>query len=101
MFQQSTCFILLDLESKTPVFAKYDDKVAYLPVFETRKSAETAAINLRVTKGRETVKGGGEYIIAKFSWSDFRKWYDDHEAMGIMLFVYPMAPHDYGVPSCR
>ena len=89
-------FVLLDVSTSMPVLVKYDNSVVYLPVFESKSSAEEAARNLARSKSESVVAQNATAHPSEFSWSSFRTWHQQNKKRGIMLFVYPMSPADFG-----
>lgn len=79
-----------------PVLVKYNEKVSYLPVFESEVAAREAARNLGGTSNQAVNKGSGSYVVLPFEWNEFREFWNRSHGEGIMLFVYPMSKSDYG-----
>ena len=82
-----------------PVLVKYGEGVCYLPVFESVGAATEAAKNITNPSAPSVIKTDQKCSPVKFSWSSYRKWRNEHLALGHTLFVYPMSPRDYGSSS--
>lgn len=88
-------FVLVD-SNAAPILVKFDDTVSYMPVFESKDAAASAARSLKNPTKDAVQKSEGEYQTREFSWAFFRQWKQTLDKTGIMLFVYPMSPSDYG-----
>lgn len=88
-------FILADGNSM-PLLVKFDEHISYMPVFESMSCAREALANLPAATAEHVLKTHGAYRVEKFSWELFRQQYEHHKKLGMMLFVYPMSPADYG-----
>jgi len=97
LFAHSQFFALV-AENSQPVLVKFDETVSYLPVFETKQEAALAAKNLEATNS-SAIQKASALAPQEFTWSAFRQWQQQMKDIGIMLFVYPMSPGEYGSPK--
>jgi hypothetical protein len=91
----ASMYIIIGNDSM-PVLVKFDDLVSYLPVFETKAGAKLAATNLKKGAGEKLQISSGSYTVCEFSWEFFREHQLRMKNNGVTLFIYPMAPSDYG-----